>query len=338
MGPVLAAARDQGITKDERRTRAFRDAVIRAAWDGLGAIGDARPWKSNFNADLVLLDIPGRSPLVLKIMVSKPAEVLAAEFKALLRLHEVATKTSAFAVPVPVLDLTERSAYVASLADGRPLTELLRAGRAPARDAIVGAACGRALWSIHADGDVVMEPFDARAVVDDLVTNGPWGLGSSERAVLERVVAHLHGVPVPVSALYLDFDPVNVLVDGATPVLLDPPERVVRGPVQWDLGVFSLGLRRAWWRHPARAQRSARAASALGAAADEGYRNAAAASLSSTVTDVMELVRLAQLALWWSDVTTFRDRATGSIRALVAVPLVRAERARILKRLEQRCP
>jgi hypothetical protein len=255
---LLERAAFQGIRYDERSSPDYQHALVREACALVGAAPErAARFSSNRNADLWTI-AAADGPWLLKILTSKPAATLDCEYAQLVALDAIAVTSGAFRVPAPRALFAGRSAYlmrqvafrplVARLADRGESTAALRAGV---------AACGRALSAIHDAWSAGCRPLDAAAVAADFV-HLPWAPGARETALLERRIAALAGRPFAHAQLYLDFDPVNVgHADDGTPLLLDPPERYAVDAVQWDLGVFLFGLRRAVWRRPAAARRHA---------------------------------------------------------------------------------
>jgi hypothetical protein len=337
---IVRRARHQGIRYDERSTSPYQAAVIARAAEVVGADGSSsvQRWSSNFNADFYRMRTPS-DDLMLKIMVSKPAAVLDVEFDALRSLAAIASESKRFRIPQPRVRLAELSAYVTEYREGRLLTDLFLAGpREPGAIVDASRRCGEVLADIHHAWQVPEAPFDAAGVVDDLTTHAGWRFTAAEESVLEAVVARTDGLSVPNARLYLDFDPVNVLVGpDSMPCLLDPPEAVLTGPVHWDVGVFLLGLRRAGWRRPWTVRRGRTIGVEAGRAFLDAYRScnrtALAAAPDLLPVTLFELVRLAQLSVWWLAPTQFRQKLTGFARTAYGWPLIRRERRSIFDAL-----
>ena len=337
-GGLLASSVDQGIRYDERSTPEFQAARLREACATVGcADGAWRHFASNRNAELYRIGAAdGSGALLLKVLISKPAETLEQEYRSLTDLHGIAQHTGKFRVPRPVALFEGRSAYLMEWVDGSGLDAELRGCPDPASRLDVLHACGSAVAAVHHAWSRGSAPLDGEALRRDL-TCLPWAARPRERELVERAVARIDGASFPAARLYLDCDPVNVRLAGAsrTVVLLDPPERDVIDSVHWDLGAFLFGLHRLAWKWPPAASRIRRAQPRMREAFLEGY--AGPAALSSAPDRVLlalaELVRLAQLWSWWLRPLGFRHRAAGLGRAAYGYPLLARARRRAYRAL-----
>src|SRR5690348_4431492 len=122
---VVGGSRTRMICNDHRRTAGYQRAVLRHATTGLGARLDApfEYWTHNFMSDLYTAKVDG-TPVVLKIVVGKPAETALAQFSSLVELQTVLQPVPSIAVPSPVMELTDRSSYIMERVSGRLLQKL----------------------------------------------------------------------------------------------------------------------------------------------------------------------------------------------------------------------
>jgi hypothetical protein len=140
----------------------------------------------------------------------------------------------------------------------------------------------------------------------------------------------------PTSRLYMDFDPVNILVTSNLElVVIDPPSETATDSIYFDIGVFLLGLTRAPWSRPwtlaPYAARSQRLRETF--LASYGGPDPADARVPMLLT-LVEIMRLGQLWRWWLDPFGFNDRAMGLVRATYAYPWLVNRRRRLAAALE----
>jgi len=295
-------------------------------------------WKSNYNADLYLTFWQGRQ-VVLKILVSKPAATLDMEYASLQELHRIAQREPTFRVAAPVLHLPGRSAYVAEWMAGQPLAAQIGAWRSPGA-ALQEASrqCGRALSTIHRAWGMGQRMVPIWDILEDFQQHCPWPLSPEERRLLVQLGKQVEHRYTRFARLYLDFDPVNVLMGQGLPGLLDPPEACLRGPVHWDLGVFTLGLQRSHWRHPGTFLWPRREPwKGLCQAFLQSYAAHTGSSLQlldHLLITLFETIRLAQLWMWWMTPSQFRYRRSGILRALYAYPLLQQARRHQFRKLK----
>lgn len=167
-------------------------------------------------------------------------------------------------------------------------------------------------------------------ILEDFQQHCPWPLSPEERRLLARLGEQVEHRHVRFARLYLDFDPVNVLMGKGLPGLLDPPEAFLRGPVHWDLGVFTLGLQRSHWRHP---QAFLRSRGGWGRELAQDFLQSYTARMGSSLQrldhlliTLFETIRLAQLWMWWMTPSQFRYWRSGIFRALYAYPWLQQAR------------
>jgi hypothetical protein len=334
-GP-LAHAIDQGIRYDSRSDPDYQAECLRFACRDAGCdVADSRRWASNRNADLFLIDSGGARRL-LKIQVSKPREVLECEYRSLEALDRLAGTTNAFSVPRPLGWIEGRSAYAMEFVEGQTLDARLRLAGDPRRCLDTLRACGRAFGTIHREWATGPARFDSCAMREDL-RHLPWRSSAVERSALERALRRLDGRELSTARLYLDCDPVNVLVaDGGAIVLIDSPEREASDVVEWDLGAFLFGLRRLAWKRPWSAARLRGASGLMRGAFLEGYAGASperGGCVDPLLLALGEWIRLAQLWAWWLRPMGFRHRVAGFARALYAYPLLLRARAGLIREI-----
>ncbi len=328
---LLAHSIDQGIDYDERSYPEFLAARISDACDHLGCAPEAcRPFARNRNANLFRFDHAGKSYL-LKVLVSKPAATLDREYANLVRLGEIAERSGAFRVPRPLVQFDGRSSYLMEFVEGQALDRWLCSGDIDSRLPVLRAV-GHAVACIHQPDAASGAMLDAAALREDL-GRLPWTPSDGERRILARALGRLEQARVEVARLYMDCDPVNVRVaaDGGV-IWLDPPERDVVDAVHWDLGMFLFGLRRLGWKRPGKARRLRRDGARMRGAFLEGYAGGGRRlddETSRLLLAIAELVRMAQLWLWWLRPLAFRHKLAGVARAAYAFPLLqRARRER----------
>ena len=189
--------------------------------------------------------------------------------------------------------------------------------------------CGRALGAIHQGWSRGEAPLAAEAWRREL-SRLPWKPTNRETTILNRVMERTRGVVLPLTRLYLDFDPANVslLPDGSI-VLFDPPEYEATDAVHWDIGTFLLGLDRLGWRRPLAHPRMRRERAWMRRTFLDGYRGVATTLTEyhdELLIELAQLVRLAQLWIWWMQPLSFRHRLTGVARMVYAYPLLSAGR------------
>lgn len=326
---LLERAEHQGTRYDERAKRPYQRALLADAAAQLGCdAGRCKRWRSNRNADLYLMPA-GTRTWILKILTSKPVETLECEHASLTELFRIAGRHGGFRVPEPGPLFAGRSAYAMEFVQGRPLhAALLEPGFAGAQAVEALRRAGIALGTIHREWSAGTAEFAVDALVEDLA-HLPFEPTPGEAATLSRLAGCLRGRSAARARLYLDFDPVNILLaPEGPPVLLDPPERVAVDDVHWDLGTFLFGIRRAAWRWPPAARRLAGMQEALRHAFLGGYAGAGA---DPPVPDALlletgELFRLAQLWRWWMKPREFRHPVVGWARVVYAYPLLRSAR------------
>lgn len=277
--------------------------------------------------------------MVLKILVSKPAATLDMEHASLQELHRIAQGEPTFRVAAPVLHLPGRSAYVAEWMPGQLLADQIGSYRLSAAELRAAVArCGQALSTIHRAWGIGPQMIPIWDILEDFQQHCPWSLSPEERRLLARLGEQVEHRYVRFARLYLDFDPVNVLMEKGLPGLLDPPEAFLRGPVHWDLGVFTLGLQRSYWRHPEAflwpRQRRGRE---LAWAFLQSYMAQTGSSLQRLdhlLITLFETIRLAQLWMWWMTLSQFRYWRSGIFRALYAYPWLQQARWRQFRKLK----
>lgn len=253
------------------------------------------------------------------------------EHASLQELHRIAQGEPTFRVATPVVHLPGRSAYVAEWMPGQPLADQI--GAFHASEARLGEAsvqCGEALSTIHRAwgmGEKIVPIWDLLA---DFQQHCPWSLSSEERQLLWKVGKRWEHRPTRFSRLYLDFDPVNVLIEQGVPGLLDPPEAFIQGPIHWDLGVFTLGIKRSHWRYPLTfLKRRPDLGNRLCQAFLHSYAAQTGISLQPLdhlLITLCETIRLAQLWMWWMTPEQFRYWRSGMLRALYTYPLLQRAR------------
>jgi hypothetical protein len=195
------------------------------------------------------------------------------------------------------------------------------------------ASCGLALAIVHRRWTTGTGPMVDDETIDDCRKHWPWRPSVEGHRVAFALRETLGGAGCRWSRLYMDFDPVNVLVGPRRPGLLDPPDTLVIGPIHWDLGVFCVGLERTRWRTLGpRGVRGTRLGD-LRSAFLRGYASGSGMTLGPAdhaLIDFFEMLRLAQLWTWWSRPTRFRSLVKGTVRALYAYPkLIRARNERL---------
>ena len=329
---------------DERQRAFFQRKVVDECRDLLSrgrARVTARHWKRNRNSDLFLLE-GLQQRWLLKILTSKLPETLETEFRNLEELHRIAGATGAFRVPAPVLFLSGRSAYVMEWVDGDRLDRIFVAGsRDPERIQPLVDRSATALSALHSswNGGQADDRLTPRRLLLELKSDS-FSPSQDEHRLLDRLGNLLRGRESGRTRLYLDFDPVNVLIDReGRPVFLDPPERRITGFPAWDVGTFSFGIRRAAWRSPLSALRFAGIRNRLATRFIRSYEYRSGQDdpvASAILVALSELGRVAQLWSWWLKPFAFRQRIVGIGRAVYAYPLLlraRKERFGEIRRL-----
>jgi hypothetical protein len=334
---ILQKAKNQQLHYDHRATAMYRNEVVTEASTRLGT-ERFRPWRSNYMADL--FSAPGsESQVLLKLVVGKPSEAVDAQFLALGELNGLARRSEGFRVPTPVLNLDGRSAYVMEKLEGQPLTKLISEAADEATLMSFVEKCGAGLANIHREWREDLSRFPLE-LVEDFNSHSPWVLKDGERRTMERLRLAVASAQVKWSRLYLDFDPVNVLIDGSgVPAFVDPPDTVVSGPIHWDIGVFTLGIERSLWRRPLSMRQNRALVECLRSTFFRAYEEISGGSLSTLdmiMVDFCEAIRLAQLALWWRDYGRLRRRLKGWARSAYATPLIRSSWYRHAARIEAR--
>jgi len=329
---LLERAIHQQIDYDERSSESFQRGLVDEALGLLTREAPdvrARHWRSNRNSDLYRFDGGGRSWL-LKILTSKPGATIECEYRSLEEVSGIARRSRGFGTPEPLHLFEGRSAYLMTFVDGLPLPRVLadRATSGPRRVELV-RDCGQTLGAIHDGWSRGEAPLAAEGWAQEL-SRLPWKPTDRERAITERVMQRTRGVVLPRTRLYLDFDPANIAVrpDGSI-VLLDPPEYEAADAVHWDVGTFLSGLDRIAWRHPLARRRLRRERQRMRQAFLDGY-GVAGQALTEPHDELLvalgELVRLAQLWIWWMQPLSFRHRLTGVARMVYAYPLLQTSR------------
>lgn len=332
----------QDLHYDHRRTPSFQSKVVGLAKSRLEQLGgggiSAEHWRSSRNADLYLLK-SDETEWLLKILVSKPSATIRTEFRHLQDLWALGQGEGSFRVPKPEFFIADRSAYVMEMVDGQRLDSFLYAKDTRPDQAVdLIRRCGQALAEIHR---AWLHPTDeaAKAKLLEGLGSLPWRLRSRQKALLQAALAQLRGTDFATSTLYLDFDPVNLLLsDTGQLILLDPPEQSSVGFVEWDIATFLFGIRRAWWRKPIAAPRVLGYHAKLSTAFLEAYAGLApwvgvndrGRSLLRTLA---ELGRVGQFWKWWLRPFQFRHRLEGILRAGYAYPLLVHERRRCFRDL-----
>jgi len=167
----------------------------------------------------------------------------------------------------------------------------------------------------------------------------PWRLSGRESAVIAAALEQLDGERVQLARLFLDFDPVNVLVtpDNAV-VLIDAPDRNVVSFVEWDLATFLLGIARAAWPRPCYSAALRRWRDALGNEFRAGYAAkcwGGGRAGTELLIALSGLMRVAQLWMWWLSPFEFRYRLEGTARAIYGYPMLQLARHRLVRTLER---
>jgi hypothetical protein len=339
---ILGRARFEERCYDRRASSDFQHGLKQQAADalGLGSASSFIKWKRNHNADFYK-SAKGPRPLVLKILVSKPPETIKTEYHTLHELYELGAATGAFTVPQPLLGLTESSAYVATELSGVQLSKVL--AQSSSRQGVLArllASTGTALGAIHEAWSTGRETVNIQDIHDDLMQYSPWNLTPAEREIVGRTVRRLQNYTATHTRLYIDFDPVNVVITRDSVGLLDPPEVHWVGPVHWDLATFAFGMRRSLWRTPWLGNRRRRS---ILATLIEEFFNAYSSARGITISapdllliDLFQAVRLAQLWTWWKHPFRYRHSLRSALRAVYAYPLVRSERKQRFRRLRGR--
>jgi hypothetical protein len=332
---VLQQARNQQLHYDHRATSMYRREVVDEASTQLEVNGFHR-WRSNYMSDLFSA-CNGESEVLLKLVLGKPPEAVDAQFCALQELFALAGRSGTFRVPAPLLNLVRHSAYVMEKVHGEPLTKSISSPVDVASLVAFVRKCGAGLAAIHQEWREDPGPFPME-LIQDFDAHSPWALGHDERQMLNRLRAAVGTTDVQWSRLYLDFDPVNVLIDHSQiPVFIDPPDTTARGPIHWDLGVFTLGIERSLWRRPLSLRQGRALAACLRSAFVDAYGETSGrtfSTLDEILLEFCEVVRLAQLALWWGDYGRLRRRLKGWARSTYTSPLIRASWCRHAARIE----
>lgn len=338
MEQILVNASQQAVEYDDRSTPSYQDELLAELNTRFGFILDGNgKYHSNFIADFFKGDINGVTVLV-KVVVGKSMNQAKYEYETLRELAMLAD-TGTFCVPEPIELLEQRSAYIMRFVVGPLLSRAIVRGNSAESARLFQALrnCGQALGEIHEHWARKDESVDLDEIVAQLCEWAPWRVSDRERRILSGVRRAWGEMPMEATRLYLDFDPVNVLIaeDGCA-VLIDPPAEDVTGPLHWDLASFLFGIDRAWWGIPwARPQ------------ADRvkrfrywfllGYQQGRRLTLHERdlmLVAVCERVRLAQLGLWWATPRVYRNRFKSWARHLYSGPLIRRVQERQLEDLE----
>lgn len=336
---LIRRSQNQGICHDHRSGKEYQLSIVEDARQYLGGQRSIPVewchWTANRNAEFYLL-WSGSRRWLLKILTTKPVATLQCEYASLRYLYQIGNECGVFRVPEPVLEFPGKSAYLMNYEEGLRLDRHIM-GRANPSVELTGllTRVGSALAAIHRAWSTGVGGFDAEAAHDDF-DHLPWEPTQAERRILRSALSAVDGAPVPTARLYLDFDPVNLLLGpNDSIILLDPPELEVTENVHWDLGIFTFGVRRAGWRNPIRGIRRGTHIGTLTDAFMAGYvaRRGFGLSIEEEIlTAIAEVTRIAQLWAWWLAPFEFRDRATGIARAVYAYPLLlRARREQFRK-------
>lgn len=337
MRQMLERAGTQAIEYDHRSTTEYQQGLIDELMQTLAFVpADRTKWYSNYIADFYKGTIEER-PVLLKIVVGKPPERADQQFAALQGLH-VTGNAKGFSVPEPIHLVEGRSAYVMGFVDGSLMSRAMVGSRIP-RGTIVHAAarCGAALAAIHEGWSDSTTPASVAPMIDELEERAPWKVRPKERRLIDEVRAAWTDRTTPETRLYMDFDPVNVLMDpSGAPILIDPPEEDIRGPRHWDIGTFVSGIDRAWWRTPWTLPLSAPALRAATDAFLQGYEDGSGVPLERhdrMLISLCERIRLAQLSLWWRTPGVYRHALKSWARDFYSRPLIHRTQRKQLRHL-----
>ena len=338
MKQMLADAGTQTIAYDHRSTTAYQHELIDELRRKLGLrVDSTEKWYSNFMADFYKGTLDGREVL-LKIVVGKVADRADAQFAALEELH-VMGRAAGFAVPEPLHLERGRAAYVMGFARGTPMARALLDPRRVRSNDIERSVrlCGSALAEIHNRWVDAEDAASVTSMMDDLKDGTPWRQTEGERRVLDAARQRWQGRTTLTSRLYTDFDPVNVLIDDTgSPVLIDPPEEEVRGPWHWDVGSFTLGMSRSWWRSPWVLPLIAGTNTKLRDAFLEAYAKVRGFPIKEEdqmLIRIAERIRLGQLSLFWRTPGVYRHGLKSQVRDLYSRPLIYSTQKRQIKQL-----
>ena len=334
---MLEKAGTQTIEYDDRSTPEYQQGLIDELGDSLSFRPESRTkWYSNYIADFYKGRIEDKDVL-LKIVVGKPRERADEQYAALRDLYDTGA-SAGFHLPEPIHLVEGRSAYVMGFVKGTLMSRAL-VDRHASREQIVEAAarCGRALAAIHDRWTDPARSAPVDQMIGELHERSPWKLSAAERALIDGVRSTWADRKSPEVRLYMDFDPVNVLLDASgEPVLIDPPEEDVRGAWHWDVGTFTMGVERAWWRSPWKLPLASPTLKAARDAFLAGYEQGRGTPFDDAdrmLIAVCERIRLAQLSLWWRTPRAYRHGLKSWARDFYSRPLIHRTQRKQLRRL-----
>lgn len=226
------------------------------------AVESCQVWQANWRNRIYRVTLGDGTVAVAKQACIQQNRELACEFAALQRL--AALQIPRLRVPRPIAYLSALQTYLMEMAPGEPLDGLLRQGRRREFVRACGLA-GEVLAQIHNGWCSGHQPLEVDALASELLSI-PLKLTRGQRDTIQAVLHVLSKRTLPIGQPYLDFKAANVLFDGCSLALIDPPEEQFDAePLIWDVGVFTVSIEHILWKCIGRrAWRGARKAVSMG--------------------------------------------------------------------------